>query len=194
MAALPRPRRFSPSPPGAILGAALLLALLQMPAVCWAQAASVTPPQGFLGIRIGMTLGEVKAALAREPLFYYRGEPDLSLLPATRQALIEVPGRAYVERAYFQFHDDRLLSVIVHLSRELVSYFDVYSQLASRYGDATSIDPASATWIFPSLKLSLEKPVVLKYVDRLVFDTLTSESAAGTDWEEESRQSFLERL
>ena len=49
-------------------------------------------PAGFRAISLGMGLDEVKKALAADPLFIYRGDPDVSFLPQTDQSLIECPG------------------------------------------------------------------------------------------------------
>jgi hypothetical protein len=157
-------------------------------------AASALKGGGFRGIRLGMSVEEVKAQLRREPLFDYRGDRDVSLVPQTKQILIEVAGRSFVERGYFQFHDGKLLVMIVRLARELVSYYEVYSRLTSRYGDASSLDPSSAEWSLPDMRLSLEKPVVLKYVDSASFDALKKASSAGRDYEAETRQQFLDGL
>jgi hypothetical protein len=149
---------------------------------------------GFRGIRLGMSVDEVKAQLAKEPLFSYHGDRDVSLLPASRQILIEVPGRTFVERGYFQFHDGKLLIMIVLLAREQVSYFEVYTQLSSRYGPTSALDPAQAVWELPGTRLALEKPVVLKYVDSAAFQSLRDESRLGTDYELLTRRQFLESL
>lgn len=149
---------------------------------------------GFRGIRLGMSVDEVKAQLAKEPLFSYHGDRDISLLPASRQILIEVPGRTFVERGYFQFHDGKLLVMIVMLAREQVSYFEVYTQLSTRYGPTTALDPTQAVWELPGTRLALEKPVVLKYLDSVTFKALTEAGRAGTDYELMTRRQFLESL
>jgi hypothetical protein len=166
----------------------------QSAAVTTAPAASAISAGGFRRIRLGMSLEEVKTELRREVLFDYRGDRDVSLLPEGDQILIEVSGRSFVERGYFQFYDGRLLVMIVRLSRELVSYYEVYSRLTSHYGGAASLDPNAALWSLPGVRLSLEKPVVLKYVDSVSFDALKAKSSAGRDYEAETRAQFLDGL
>jgi hypothetical protein len=141
-----------------------------------------------------MTVEEVKAGLVREPLFVYRGERDVSIIPSTSETLIEVPGTDYVERGYFQFHEDRLLVMIVVLARGLISYYEVYESLVRRYGPATTLDPSAAVWLLDGLRLSLERPVVLKYVDDAVFSALIEAGRSLRDYEAEARASFLEGL
>jgi hypothetical protein len=149
---------------------------------------------GFHSIRLGMTVEQVKTELVKESLFLFRGDRDVSLVPQTQEILIEVPGRTFVERGYFQFHDGKLLVMILVLAREEVSYFEVYRELSSRYGEATSLDPSSAVWELGGMRLSLEKPVVLKYLDRATFEALRDSSRAGRDYELLTRQQFLGTL
>ena len=40
-------------------------------------------PAGFRAVSLGMGLDQVKKALAADPLFVYRGDPDVSFLPQT---------------------------------------------------------------------------------------------------------------
>jgi hypothetical protein len=149
---------------------------------------------GFHAIRLGMTVDEVKTQLLKETLFLFRGDPDVTQLPQSQQILIEVPGRTFVDRGYFQFQDGKLLIMIVVLSRAAVSYFDVYQELATRYGEPASLDPSAAVWEIKGTRLSLEKPVVLKYVDSLAFDALTASGRVGRDYDLETRQQFLDSL
>ena len=150
--------------------------------------------RGFREIHVGMTLEQAKEALRREPLFYYRGDPDVSIVPSTGQTLIEVEGRGFVERGWLQFRGERLEILIVALARELVSYYEVYSTLSRRYGPVQTLDPGAAVWDLGELRLSLEKPVVLKYVDVAGFEATLDESRVGRDWEMETRQAFLDSL
>src|SRR4030042_1259762 len=56
----------------------------------------LTAPEGFRTVKLGMSVDEVKAVLAEDPFFDYRGEPDVSFLPDTQQFLIECEGFSYI--------------------------------------------------------------------------------------------------
>ncbi len=45
------------------------------------------PPRGFRSIELGMELEQVKELLIEDPLFDYRGDPDISFLPQPPQHL-----------------------------------------------------------------------------------------------------------
>jgi hypothetical protein len=170
----------------------LLLLILLLPAQGFAQDGE--GPQGFRGIRLGMTLDEVKAGLLDDPLFAYRGDPDVSFLPLPAQTLIECRGNSYLDRAYFQFHEDRLYIMILALDRDTLDYYTLYRTLTAKYGETSSLSPTDAVWVFPSLRLSLEKPLSVKYIDRQVFALLQEAGKAQESLRDLSKERFLEQF
>jgi len=153
-----------------------------------------TDPGGFRKIRLGMSMDAVKEALKQDRLFSYRGDPDVSFIPVKEQRLIECGGNLYIDRAYFQFHDDRLLVMILMLDPAEVSYYETLEALRKSYGDPAILDPTHVVWETGALRLSLERPVTVKYVDAETYATLRGASSAGDDFEGLSRQRFLDQL
>ncbi|HVP18162.1 MAG TPA: hypothetical protein VMU36_04140 [Spirochaetia bacterium] len=163
----------------------------------FAQAASSPPqplPNGFRGITLGMDLDQVKRGLVADPLFGYRGDPDVSLLPQTQQYLIESSGPSYVHRAYFQFADRRLLTMILVLDPEKLDYFSMFSALSAKYGRPASVSPEQTVWQSDSVRLSLEKPLTVKYLDPRRFAALVTAGSAPSDLEKLSREKFIEQF
>ena len=70
-----------------------------------ASAAAQELPRGYGSISLGMNRAEVEEALKKMPSFGYRGDRDVSLLPATRQMIIETPGgsTSLFGRSWVQF-------------------------------------------------------------------------------------------
>jgi hypothetical protein len=151
-------------------------------------------PRGFRGIELGMELATVKELLRQDPLFAYRGDPDVSFLPVARQTLIECPGDSFLKRAYFQFEEDRLFVLILDLDPQRVDWFSVYSTLSGKYGDAQRISPSDAVWQSVEVRLSLERPLTVKYIDLAVFERLQREGRAGEKLKDLSRQQFLDQF
>lgn len=151
-------------------------------------------PTGFRGIALGMEIDRVKQVLAADPLFGYRGDPDVSLLPQTEQYLIECAGPSYVHRAYFQFADRRLLTMILVLDTEKLDYFSLFSALNTKYGQPTSLSPEQSVWQSDSVRLSLEKPLTVKYLDSRTFASLVTAGGAPSDLEKLSREKFIEQF
>jgi hypothetical protein len=169
----------------------LLLSVGLLAAVC---AAAQPITRGFRGVKLGMSLEQVKEKLAADPLFGYRGEPDVSLLPSAQQTLIECTGSSWIRRSFFQFQDGRLLSIILVLDGKRLDYYTMFETLTRKYGDSTRLDPSEAVWDFPGVRLSLERPLSVKYLDTEAFERLREQGKAGESMSEMSKKMFLEQF
>ncbi|HEC61242.1 MAG TPA: hypothetical protein ENI27_03195, partial [bacterium] len=129
-------------------------------------------PKGFRTIELGLSMSMVKERLLADPLYAYRGDPDVSFLPAGEQSLIECNGNSYLKRAFFQFHEDRLYIIILSLEQEKIDYYTLYKTLIGKYGDADTLNPSAVVWSSAKVRFSLEKPLMVKYIDKVVFDTI----------------------
>jgi hypothetical protein len=182
-----------------ICAAGLLLALM-CAHVAAAQAAAGSPaatralPNGFRGITLGMGLDEAKAALKADPLFRYRGDPDVSFLPQTSQYLIECEGNAYLKRAYFQFSDGRLFIIILVLDHQRLDHFSLWSALEKKYGQPTGLSPDESVWLSDPVRFSLERPLTVKYIDNTTFSAILSTGGAEKDLDQLSREKFIEQF
>lgn len=149
-------------------------------------------PDSYRGIRLGMSLDEVKEVLKTEPVFGYRGERDVSMVPNPDRTLIETFGTGYIKKAWFQFSGDKLYIMTVVLDSAKIDYYSMYQSLAKKYGEPGSLSPRKAQWDSDTVRLSLEKPLSVKYIDSVIYDSLLNESRAGTDYEELLQESFIE--
>jgi hypothetical protein len=160
-----------------------------------AQEAGAALPRGYGNITFGMTKAEVQDALTKNPAFGYRGERDVSLLPSTRETIIETPGIGSVfGRAWFQFSEDRLSIITISLNPAKVDRFSVFTTLVDKYGKPHVITPQKSEWRNDEVVLTLESPLTLKYVDARVFDRLAEQTTTEQTVSEQSYQQFLEGL
>jgi hypothetical protein len=155
---------------------------------------SIQPPQGFRSIELGMELEQVKQLLIEDPLFDYRGDPDISFLPLPPQTLIETSGSSFIRRAYFQFDQDLLYIIILSMDPDRLDYYTLYSTLSRKYGQPTRLDPTEAVWQFEQVRLSLERPLNVKYIDIAVFEALKQEGQVQQDLWEISKDNFLQQF
>jgi hypothetical protein len=174
-----------------VLAAAACAAFAAWAAPTWAQAGA---PRGFRGVELGMELEQVKSRLAADALFGYRGDPDVSLLPSPQQTLIECAGASWVRRAFFQFHEGRLLSIILVLDERRLDYYTLFETLRRKYGEPGRLDPAQAVWEFAGVRLSLERPLSVKYLDSGRFEALREQGRAGETLSEVSKDAFLKEF
>jgi hypothetical protein len=151
-------------------------------------------PMGFRNVSLGMGLDEVKAALKADPLFRYRGDPDVSFLPQTSQYLIECEGTTYLRRAYFQFADSRLFIMILVLDAQKLDHYSLFSTLTGKYGQPTSLSPQESVWQSDPVRFSLERPLTVKYIDNRTFAAILAKGGAQKDLDQLSREKFLEQF
>ncbi|MCI1208510.1 MAG: hypothetical protein LKF96_03575 [Treponema sp.] len=161
--------------------------------------AQKTLPMGYGTIKLGMSIDEVKKALSADPDFGYRGDRDVSLLPGENKVLIETDTAAvapwsYLSRCWFQFHNEKLYIITVNLNSEKVDHYSVFTALCKKYGDPAELSPDRSVWQNSSVRMSLERPLSLKYIDENVFAALQKESLVDKATNEKTRDMFLEGL
>jgi hypothetical protein len=151
-------------------------------------------PTAFSTIELGMGVDAVKERLREDPNFIYRGDPDVTLTPARQEELIEVEGTLYVERAFFQFEEEELYIIILQLNRSRLDYFTMYTDLEGKYGEPAVFEPSQVVWESDAVRMSLEKPLTVKYVARPVFEELVAAGDMERSQRDISREEFLEQF
>ncbi len=139
-----------------------------------------------------MTMEQVKEALKADGLFSYRGDPDVSLLPRPNESLIEVSGLSYIRRAFFQFHEDRLFVMIFAINESKMDHYSVFTSINTKYGKPQSLSPAESIWDDGVTRLSVERPLAVKYIDQDIFNSLKEAGRAEQSWDELLRVEFLD--
>ncbi len=149
-------------------------------------------PSGYGGIELGMDIDTVKQNLLSNPDFNYRGDPDVTMLPQGKSRVIDCDGTFFIDRAYFQFSEDRLYLITLVLDEEYIDHYSVYSALCGKYGDPSSLNPSRTLWQNDKLSISLERPLSIKYTDLEVFRRIVDSSNAETSLQQQLRQDFLD--
>ena len=158
-----------------------------------AASAPLPVPRGFRGIELGMGFEEVSKALLGEELLFYRGQPDVSLLPRPDELLLDVAGapRSYLKRAWFQFYEGKLWTMTFVMDEGRVDHYSIFTQLSTKYGKPGSLSPKESVWSDAATRVSLERPLSVKYVDLAVFEALKGAGAVELSVEELERGDFI---
>ena len=159
-----------------------------------APLAEIKPPTGFNLIELGLDLDEVKEVLEADSNFFFRGDPDVSMLARPNEALIETEGTTFVSRAFFQFHERNLYIIILELDADRMDHFTMYATFLERYGDPDYLDPNEVVWDFGEVRLSLERPLRIKYVDVPVFESILASERQVESLRRVSRDGFLDQF
>jgi len=148
-------------------------------------------PNKFREITLGMGLDELKAALAQDSMFNFRGDRDVSFLPGREESLVETSGSSFVKRAFFQLRDGALFIMAFTLNTGMMDHYSVFTGLVEKYGQPSYLDPREAVWESEDIRVSLERPLTVKYIDKKVFDDIVNESALIQSKRVQQRQEFL---
>ena len=148
-------------------------------------------PSSYRGVALGMSLDEVKAALANEPIFGYRGDRDVSFVPGGERQLIETTGRSFIRNAWFQFYEGKLYNMSFAMDTARIDYFTLFSSLAEKYGEPQELSPFGAVWLSDAVRLSLERPLTIKYIDMATFSSILDADFDSRSTETILRESFI---
>jgi hypothetical protein len=149
---------------------------------------------GYDTILLGMAYQAAYDALVGSTALDYRGTPDVSMSPDREEKIIETRGGRYISRGVFQFRDDKLFTIILELNPLQMDYYTLFTSFSARYGEPFSLDPKQTVWEDSTVRLILEKPCTVKYIDKPVIEALIQESTINASRQELSRQAFIDKL
>lgn len=148
-------------------------------------------PTSFHEIGLGMSLDEVKERLKMDESFAYRGDRDVSLLQSKNRSVIESEGVYFIKRGSFQFYNEKLYTIIVQMNPENIDYYSIYSTLIEKYGEPGLVDQKKAVWENESIRLVLERPLSIKYIDATTFNEIVASRNKKTAVSDETRANFV---
>jgi hypothetical protein len=128
-------------------------------------------PRSFRGIFLGMGLEQLKEAIRNDRIFNFREDRDVSFLPSDQeQTLVETQGFGFIRRAFFQLRYGEVFIMSFTLDTSLVDHYSVFTAFLNRYGEPTSLNPREAVWETDTTRVSIERPLTVKYIDKYNFD------------------------
>lgn len=151
-------------------------------------------PDGFNQIVLGLSMEQTKVLLKSEDNFYYRGDPDVSLLSRPNESSLDIEGLGYVYRGIFQYYEDILYIIIIMIDPEQMDHYSIFTHLTDKYGSPEQFSPDKSVWKQDGKMLVLERPVTLKYIDEELFTELVGESEAEKSLESELREDFISQF
>jgi hypothetical protein len=148
-------------------------------------------PRKFREIALGMALDELKSALAADSLFSFRGDRDVSFLPVREETMVETTGLSYIRRAWFQLTGGAVYIMSFSLDTRQMDHYSVFTSFVKKYGEPGALRPTEAVWESDDTRVSIERPLTVKYIDKTIFDRLLEESKARDSLEVLRRENFL---
>jgi len=151
-------------------------------------------PRQFRDISLGMGLDNLKDALLKDKFFNFRGDRDVSFIPAREESLVETTGSSFVRRAFFQLREGLLFIMSFTLDPNLMDHYSMFTNLVEKYGQPSFLDPKEAVWETEDTRITLERPLTIKYIDKKVMNDIISESALIQSRRVRERQEFLDEF
>jgi len=148
-------------------------------------------PRSFRKLQLGMSLDDLKKALTDDELFEFRGDPDVSFLPMKEENLVETAGLSFIRRAFFQLREKAVFIMAFTLDSRRIDHYSVFTSLVKKYGEPASLNPREAVWENDTTRISLERPLTVKYIDMTVFKAIIDEAKTVESTEVFRRQGFL---
>jgi hypothetical protein len=148
-------------------------------------------PRRFRTLSLGMSMDALKENLLKDDLFNFRGDRDVSFLPAREQSLVETTGSSFIKRAFFQLMDGAVFIMAFSLNTEIMDHYSVFTQLIERYGEPSYLDPKEAVWETAETRIAIERPLTVKYIDKTVFNDIVNGSGLIESGQVRRRQEFL---
>ena len=159
-----------------------------------ANETAVSMPRSFRALALGMSLDELTGALAGDGLFRFRGDRDVSFLPVRQETLVETDGTSFIRRAHFQLAEGEVFIMSFTMDTRFIDHFSIFTTFVQRYGEPIILNPSEAVWQDNYTRVSIERPLTVKYVDRVVFERLREESGALRAWQTLLREEFLDQF
>jgi len=148
-------------------------------------------PRQFRSLSLGLSLDSLKSVLAGDELFSFRGDRDVSFLPIREETLVETTGLSFVRRAYFQLSGGAVYIMAFSLDTRLIDHYSVFTSFVKKYGEPQSLSPGESVWESEETRVSIERPLTVKYIDKTVFNRLLEESSTRERSEIFARETFL---
>ena len=151
-------------------------------------------PRQFRELGLGMSLGDLKEKLIKDDMFNFRGDRDVSFLPAREQSLVETTGSFFIKRAFFQLRDGAVFIMAFSLNTDIIDHYSVFTRFIERYGEPSYLDPKEAVWETDETRIAVERPLTVKYIDKTVFNDIINESGLIESGQVRRRQEFLDEF
>jgi len=148
-------------------------------------------PRQFRQLSLGMSLDDLKNGLIEDSLFLFRGDRDVSFLPAREQSLVETTGVSFIRRAFFQLRDGNVFIMAFTLNTAIVDHYSIFTRFVEQYGEPSYLDPRVAVWETEETRIAIERPLTVKYIDRVVFNDVLEESGLIESGQVRMRQEFV---
>lgn len=149
---------------------------------------------GYKGIELGMPMEAVRELLVKSPEFNFIKEEVLTIRIEPDKEILSTEGRGFIIEGYFHFYHDRLYQITLKLSEKKIGYYLLLKRLTNKYGNPTGFSPQKASWENEIVRIVIEKPCTIKYIDLPVWSGFAGLNEKPDNIMEEVRDNFVDEF
>lgn len=146
---------------------------------------------GFDSILLKMDYQTVLSKLEEGTNFIYSNQGPTWI---DENPVIAANGKGYISKGYFHFYESKLYSITIELNNSKIDYYTIFMTLQKKYGKYSAFSPLIVSWESDETILTLERPLLVRYIDKEIHDQLLEASKIKTSKAEKNRESFLEQF
>jgi hypothetical protein len=145
----------------------------------------------YRSLTLGSSMAVTRDGLKNDNYFDYV-DPDVTMVNPPDLTRMNVSGRGYINSVTLQFYKDSMYSIILDLNTEMIDYYSIYNDLTSKYGNPQKFSSKIVRWQSGDVQLSLEKPLIVKYVQVSILESIKTEKQQPKSVTNISKEKFLE--
>ena len=151
-------------------------------------------PKGYRSIKLNMNKEQVISQLKKESIFDTSDQEKLTFRNEPDKEILKTNGVNFIKMAYFHFHNNVLYQITLDIDQNKLSYNDILMTLQNKYGKPINFSPGTADWENDAVKLSLQRPVMIKYYSIKIIKEILDETKEPLNFYKISREKFLNSL
>lgn len=131
-------------------------------------------PTGYGGYNLGDSRDTVIENVKNDASLVYVDEE--SMLNEEDKTSLEVAGVGFLKRVKFIFKDEKLYTLIIEPDPKYIDFGIMNKTFNTKYGKPTDLNPTAFYWFNDSVQISIEKPCVVKYIDKATLDSIKEDN------------------
>lgn len=123
-------------------------------------------PIGFLELQLGSGKDFINQALIESDYFLYNGEPEISFRSPDQEYVFDAAGRAFIDRALFQFENELLKGIDIYFNKSKIDYYSLHTTFTTKYGDPDLVHPRFMVWENARVLIRISKEIRIQYIQK----------------------------
>jgi hypothetical protein len=135
---------------------------------------------GYRGVILGMDLSKAREILKKDRLLEIDVRSDFGDLDEEPYHVLKARNVPYIKSIYYQFGTTasvkrKLFAIIIHFNHRYNDFYRLLNKMKKKYGEPDLHTPTSASWYNSKIKIILNSPSTVKYIEIELYRKMQSE-------------------